>query len=55
MSNGNRFGPSETLRGLRIARRIQRRLRRRSRQASGVTRWTARSIRSATDETNSDM
>src|SRR6058998_3028581 len=55
INKGNRFGPSETLRGLRIARRIQRRPVRRTRYAKGVTRCTARSILSATDETSSVM
>ena len=48
MSTGNKLGPSETLRGLRSARRIIRRPVRRIRYASGVTFWTARSILSAT-------
>jgi hypothetical protein len=52
MSNGSRFGPSETLRGLRKARRIRRRPWRRTRYARGVTLWTARSSFSATVETN---
>jgi len=47
---GQQIWPSETLRGLRIARRIQRRPVRRTRYANGVTRCTARSILSATDE-----
>src|SRR3954451_17697370 len=48
MRSGSRFGPSETDRGLRKARRIQRRLWRWSRYANGVTFCTARSILSAT-------
>src|SRR5438067_12244645 len=55
IKTGNIFGPSETLRGLRNARRIQRRPVRRTRNANGVTRCTARSIVSATDETSSVM
>src|SRR5947208_2459830 len=55
MRSGRRFGASATLRGLRMARLIQSRPRRRNRQASGVTRWTARSILSAKVEAVSDM
>src|SRR5262249_34644260 len=55
MSTGSMFGPSDMLRGLRNARRTQRRPVRRTRYASGVTRCTARSILSATDETSSVM
>src|SRR4029077_19788705 len=53
INNGSRFGPSETLRGLRKARRTRRRPVRRTRYASGITRWTVRSIFSAIDETSS--
>src|ERR1043166_5918405 len=55
INSGNKFGPSETLRGLRNARRIQRRPVRRTRYARGATRRTARPILSATDETSSVM
>src|ERR1700751_1136817 len=55
ISNGRRFGPSETLRGLRNARRTRRRPVRRTRYASGITRCIVRSILSAIDETSSVM
>src|SRR5215470_9843272 len=53
INNGRRFGPSETLRGLRNARRTRRRPVRRTRYASGITRCIVRSILSAIDETSS--
>src|SRR5438045_6447613 len=55
INNGRRFGPSQTLRGLRNARRTRRRPVRRTRYASGITRCTVRSILSAIDETSSVM
>src|SRR5438046_10701714 len=55
INNGSRLGPSETLRGLRNARRTRRRPVRRTRYASGITRCTVRSILSAIDETSSVM
>src|SRR5262245_66063705 len=55
INKGSRFGPSETLRGLRSARRTRRRPVRRTRYASGITRCIVRSILSAIDETSSVM
>src|SRR5215469_730027 len=55
INRGRRFGPSETLRGLRNARRTRRRPVRRTRYASGITRCIVRSILSAIDETSSVM
>src|SRR4029077_8522722 len=55
INNGRRFGPSETLRGLRNARRTSRRPVRRTRYASGITRCIVRSILSAIVETSSVM
>src|SRR5215471_15982415 len=55
INNGRRFGPSETLRGLRKARRTSRRPVRRTRYASGITRCIVRSILSAIVETSCVM
>src|SRR5262245_42368374 len=55
INKGSRFGPSETLRGLRSARRTRRRPVRRTRYASGITRCIVRSILSAIVETSSLM
>src|SRR5215472_7648365 len=55
INSGSRFGPSETLRGLRNARRTRRRPVRRTRYASGITRCMVRSILSAIEETSSVM
>src|SRR5262249_34345030 len=55
INNGRRFGPSETLRGLRNARRTSRRPVRPTRYHSGITRCIVRSILSAIVETSSVM